>query len=132
MVHVSWAVTCLAREVRVLQEIDVSWGVVSWGVVCLGEWSVLGVVCLVSEWCIVLYLYIYIPLLAVHTNQKRFQCERPREKRTVCLEREWCVLGSGVSCKGGVCLMSRVFSGVLCRVLIPTWLRLPYLLCCKG
>src|SRR6218665_1560623 len=31
--------------------------------------------------CIVLYLYIYIALLAVHTNQKRFQCERPREKR---------------------------------------------------
>jgi len=29
---------------------------------------------------IVLYLYIYIALLAVHTNQKRFQCERPREK----------------------------------------------------
>src|SRR6218665_2437234 len=33
--------------------------------------------------CIVLYLYIYIALLAVHTNQKRFQCERPREKRAV-------------------------------------------------
>jgi len=32
---------------------------------------------------IVLYLYIYIVLLAVHTNQKRFQCERPREKRAV-------------------------------------------------
>ena len=30
--------------------------------------------------CIVLYLYIYIVLLAVHTNQKRFQCERHREK----------------------------------------------------
>ena len=27
--------------------------------------------------CIVLYLYIYIALLAVRTNQKRFQCERP-------------------------------------------------------
>src|SRR6218665_12983 len=25
-------------------------------------------------YCIVLYLYIYIALLAVHTNQKRFQC----------------------------------------------------------
>src|SRR6218665_2894931 len=34
-------------------------------------------------YCIVLYLYIYIALLAVHTNQKRFQCERPREKRAV-------------------------------------------------
>ena len=33
--------------------------------------------------CIVFYLYIYIALLAVHTNQKRFQCERPRQKRTV-------------------------------------------------
>jgi len=31
--------------------------------------------------CIVLYLYIYKSLLAVHTNQKRFQCERPREER---------------------------------------------------
>jgi len=30
--------------------------------------------------CIVLCLYIYIALLAVHTNQKRFQCERPGEK----------------------------------------------------
>jgi len=34
-------------------------------------------------YCIVLYLYIYIALLTVHTNQKRFQCERPREKRAV-------------------------------------------------
>ena len=33
--------------------------------------------------CIVLYLDIYIALLAGHTNQKRFQCERPREKRAV-------------------------------------------------
>src|SRR6218665_1645481 len=32
-------------------------------------------------YCIVLYLYIYIALLAVHTNQKHFQCERPREKK---------------------------------------------------
>src|SRR6218665_3062017 len=32
-------------------------------------------------YCIVLYLCIYIALLAVHTNQKRFQCERPREKK---------------------------------------------------
>src|SRR6218665_201843 len=32
---------------------------------------------------IVLYLYIYIALRAVHTNQKGFQCERPREKRAV-------------------------------------------------
>ena len=34
-------------------------------------------------YCIVLYIYIYIALLAVRTNQKRFQCERPREKRAV-------------------------------------------------
>src|SRR6218665_4004398 len=34
-------------------------------------------------YCIVLYLYIYIALLAAHTNQKRFQCERPREKKAV-------------------------------------------------
>jgi len=38
--------------------------------------------------CIVLYLYIYIALLAVHTNQKRFQCERPREKRAVLREQK--------------------------------------------
>ena len=37
-------------------------------------------ICSTSESCIVLYLYIYIALLAVHTNQKRFQCEKPREK----------------------------------------------------
>src|SRR6218665_2269987 len=38
--------------------------------------------------CIVLYLYIYVALLAVHTNQKRFQCERPREKRAVLREQK--------------------------------------------
>ena len=32
---------------------------------------------------IVSYLYIYITLLAMHTNQKRFQCEIPRDKRAV-------------------------------------------------
>ena len=36
-----------------------------------------------SIYCIVLYLYIYIALFAVHTNQKRFQCERPGEKRAL-------------------------------------------------
>jgi len=30
---------------------------------------------------VLLYLYIYIALLAVHTNQNRFECERPREIR---------------------------------------------------
>jgi len=39
---------------------------------------------LIVLYCIVLYLYIYI----VHTNQKRFQCERPREKRAVLRERK--------------------------------------------
>ena len=38
--------------------------------------------------CIVLYLYIYIALLEVHTNQTCFQCERPREKRAVLRERK--------------------------------------------
>ena len=48
--------------------------------------------CVALQYCIVLYfivlyLYIYLALLAVHTNQKRFQCERPREKRAVLRER---------------------------------------------
>src|SRR6218665_1806009 len=47
-------------------------------------------------YCIVLYLYIYIALLAVHTNQKHFQCERPREKRAVLRERKE-ALGSPVN-----------------------------------
>src|SRR6218665_1899592 len=47
-------------------------------------------------YCNVLYLYIYIALLAVHTNQKRFQCERPREKRAVLRERKE-ALGSPVN-----------------------------------
>jgi len=38
--------------------------------------------------CIVLYLYVYIALLAVHTNQKCFQCERLRKKREVLREQE--------------------------------------------
>jgi len=37
---------------------------------------------------IVLYLYIYIAPLEVHTNQKCFQCKRPREKREVFRERK--------------------------------------------
>src|SRR6218665_739491 len=35
----------------------------------------------------VLYLCIYIVLLAVPTNQKRFQCKRPKAKRASSLER---------------------------------------------
>ena len=46
--------------------------------------------------CIVLYLYIYIALLAVHPNQKRFQCERHLEKRAVLRERK-VSLGSPVN-----------------------------------
>src|SRR6218665_789179 len=46
--------------------------------------------------CIVLYLYIYIALLTVHTNQKCFQCETPREKRAVLRERKE-ALGSPVN-----------------------------------
>jgi len=37
---------------------------------------------------IVLYFYIYVVLLAVHANQKRFQCEIPRQKRAVLRERK--------------------------------------------
>ena len=46
--------------------------------------------------CIVLYLYIYIALLAIHTTQNCFQCERPREKRAVLRERKE-ALGSPVN-----------------------------------
>jgi len=49
-----------------------------------------------NGYCIVLYLYIYIALLTVLTNQKRFQCKRPREKRAVLRERKE-ALGSPVS-----------------------------------
>ena len=61
--------------------------------------------CLVL-YCIVLYLYIYIALHAVHTNQKRFQCERPREKRAVLRERKE-ALGSPVN-KVDLCIFLRV------------------------
>ena len=47
-------------------------------------------------YCIELHLYIYIALLSVHTNQKRFQCKRPREKRAVFRERKE-ALGSPVN-----------------------------------
>src|SRR6218665_3161018 len=51
--------------------------------VCV-TWAEIGSQCRsLTMHCIVLYLYIYIALLAVHTNQKRFQCERLREKRGV-------------------------------------------------
>src|SRR6218665_792659 len=44
---------------------------------------------------LLLYLYIYIALLAVHTNQKRFQCERTKDKRAVLREQKE-ALGSPV------------------------------------
>ena len=47
-------------------------------------------------YCIALYLYIFIALLAVHAYQKRFQCQRPREKRAVSRERKE-ALGSPVN-----------------------------------
>jgi len=45
-----------------------------------------------------LYIYIYIALLTVHTNKKRFHCERPGEKtkRAVLRERKE-ALGSPVN-----------------------------------
>ena len=58
-----------------------------------------GQLCYEGQNCIVLYLCIYIALLAVHTNQKRFQkfqCERPREKRAVLREQKEAV-GSPVN-----------------------------------
>src|SRR5688572_4801887 len=39
-------------------------------------------------YCIVLYLSIYIASLAVHTNQRRSQCERPKEKKEVFRQRK--------------------------------------------
>src|SRR6218665_2155877 len=47
-------------------------------------------------YCIVLCLYIYIVLLAMHTSQMRFQYERRREKRAVLRERKK-ALGSPVN-----------------------------------
>ena len=59
---------------------------------CWWYWSLLNlqsqVVVGTLLYCIVLYLYISIALLAVRTNQKRFQCERPREKRAVLRQRK--------------------------------------------
>src|SRR6218665_3475692 len=51
-----------------------------------------------NGYCMVVYLYIYIALHAVHINQKRFQCKRPREKIAVLRERKE-VLGSPVIVK---------------------------------
>ena len=59
-------------------------------------------------YCIVLYLYIYTALLAVHTNQKRFQCERPREKRAVLREQKE-ALGSPVNKVHVLCYCIRTY-----------------------
>src|SRR6218665_1266412 len=58
-------------------EILLSTWVVAKGEILLNTWP------MERYYCIVLYLCIYTMLLAVHTNQKRFQCERSREKRAV-------------------------------------------------
>ena len=48
------------------------------------DWLVYELYC----YCILLYLYIYLALHVVHTDEKRFQCERPREKRAVLREQK--------------------------------------------
>ena len=52
-------------------------------------------------YCIVLYLYIYIALLAVQTNQKRSQFESLREKKAVLREQKDAI-GSPVNKVDGV------------------------------
>src|SRR6218665_3234160 len=87
---------------------------------CVQCYTVSGVIqCLVLHgvYCIVLYLYIYIALLAVHTNEKRFQCERPREKRAVLRERKQCYSVSGVI----QCLVLHcVWYYTVSRVIVPS------------
>src|SRR6218665_862469 len=65
---------------------------------CTRVWFIILIYAQVNEfvYCIVLYLVIYIAPLAVHSNQKRFQCERPREKRAALRERKK-TLGSPVN-----------------------------------
>jgi len=46
------------------------------------EWCSINLEIMITMYCIV-YIYIYIAVLEEHTNQKRFQCERPKEKRAV-------------------------------------------------
>src|SRR6218665_618451 len=93
---------------------------------CVQCYTVSGVIqCLVLHgvYCIVLYLYIYIALLAVHTNEKRFQCERPREKRAVLRERKQCYSVSGViQCLALHCVWCYIVSSVTqCQVLYSVW-----------
>src|SRR6218665_2954898 len=52
---------------------------------------------LVNETYLIMYcILIYISLLAVHTSEKRFQCEKPRENRAVKRGRKE-ALGSAVN-----------------------------------
>ena len=55
-----------------------------------------------SVYCIALYLYIYIALLALHASRRRFHCKRPREKKAVFRER-LDALGSHQLIRGSVC-----------------------------
>ena len=48
-------------------------------------------------YCIVLYLYIYIALLAVHANQKRFQRETQRDESRLKRTKRGRLLGSPVN-----------------------------------
>ena len=63
---------------------------------------------------IAFYLYISIALFAAHNNQKRFQCERTREKRAVVIERKE-ALGSPVEALGS--LVSKECLGLCDRLL---------------
>src|SRR6218665_1122315 len=71
-------------------------------------------------YCIV--LYIYIALLAVHTNQKRSQFERPRDKRaSVVLAMrsvKFLDIGLGLHCvgRGGALVESMPFRGSRVRI----------------
>src|SRR5688572_7511726 len=68
----------------------------------------------IQNLCLVLYLSIYIAPLAVHTNQRRSQCERPREKKEVFRQRKE-ALGPPVNkqerVKGGSCFHSAGTAG---------------------
>ena len=87
---------------------------------------------------IVLYLYIYIALHAVHTNQKRFQCKRPREKRAVLREPKrqlaphqlvtWIALKEGV----GYIIQNLYKSRIIQGKLILTFRMFIYELCHDG
>ena len=58
--------------------------------------SIIMYVCTVIMHLLYCIYTFYVVLFAMHTNQKRFQCERPREKRAVLRERKE-ALGSPVN-----------------------------------